>query len=200
MKIIFYLFFFIIVINCSTKKGVYWCGDHPCINKEEKETYFKKTMIVEIKEIKKDISNENSNIEKIIQQAKTDEKKRINEEKNMSRQVKLDKKSKIKQEKYLNKQTKLEKKRRIKEEKYLKKQAKLDEKKRIKEEKNLAKKINLDEKKIIKNKKKKSKQKTKIYPDIKNIEIKSTDFKKLVERITKKNTLKPYPDINDIPE
>ena len=110
MKIIFYLIGFIIVISCSTKKGVYWCGDHPCINKEEKEAYFKKTMIVEIKEIKKDISNENSNIEKIIQQARVDEKKRIKEEKDMSRHVKLEKKIKIKQEKYLKKQAKLEEK------------------------------------------------------------------------------------------
>ena len=28
----------------------------------------------------------------------------------------------------------------------------------------------------------------------------STDFKKLVERIDKKNAFRPYPDINDIPE
>ena len=200
MKSILYLIVFIIVISCSTKKGVYWCGDHPCINKKEKETYFKKTMIVEVKEIKKDTSKGNSDIEKIIQQARVDDKKKIKEEKDMSIQAKLEKKRKIKQEKYLKKQAKLEEKKRIKEEKYLKRQAKLEEKKMIKEVKNLAKQIKLDEKKIIKNEKKISKQSTKIDSDLKNIEIESADFNKLVERITKKNTFRSYPDINDVPE
>ena len=29
------------IISCSANKGVYWCGDHSCINKKEKEAYFK---------------------------------------------------------------------------------------------------------------------------------------------------------------
>ena len=36
--------------------GVYWCGDHPCINKKEKEAYFKKNMIVEKRNLKKEKS------------------------------------------------------------------------------------------------------------------------------------------------
>ena len=52
MKIIFFIFLLLLLINCSNTKSVYWCGDHPCINKKEKEAYFKKTMIVEVKNIK----------------------------------------------------------------------------------------------------------------------------------------------------
>ena len=100
---LFILFILFIIISCSPNRGVYWCGDHPCINKKEKETYFKKTMIVEVKEIKKDTSKGNSDIEKIIQQARVDDKKKIKEEKDMSIQAKLEKKRKIKQEKYLKK-------------------------------------------------------------------------------------------------
>ena len=41
------------VLNCSNNKTIYWCGDHPCINKKEKEAYFKETMIVEVRDLKK---------------------------------------------------------------------------------------------------------------------------------------------------
>ena len=163
MKNLFYLIIFFVIIGCSTNKVVYWCGDHPCINKKEKEAYFKKTMVVEMKELKKTNINNNSEIEKIIQQAKLDEKQRIKQEKDL-----------------INK-------------------AKLDEKRRIKEEKNLAKQIKKDEKKIIKKGRETSKQKVLIDIGFANIEIEATKFKELVEKITKKNLFRPYPDINDIP-
>ena len=54
MKKNFIILIFIFMISCTNNKGVYWCGDHPCINKEEKEAYFKKTMIVEVKNYNKD--------------------------------------------------------------------------------------------------------------------------------------------------
>ena len=49
------LILLIIFMNsaCTTNKGSYWCGDHPCINKKEKEAYFKKYMTVEVRDIKK---------------------------------------------------------------------------------------------------------------------------------------------------
>jgi len=71
MKTILYLIILFIFTSCSTDKDTYWCGDHPCINKKEKEAYFKKTMIVEIKNLEKKNSKNNSEIEKIIQQKKT---------------------------------------------------------------------------------------------------------------------------------
>ena len=53
MRIILILSLLLIVVNCSSGKQVYWCGDHPCANKKEREAYFKKTMTVEIKEMGK---------------------------------------------------------------------------------------------------------------------------------------------------
>ena len=34
---------------------------------------------------------------------------------------------------------------------------------------------------------------------LEKVEISSSEFSEIVEKITKKNTFKPYPDINDIP-
>ena len=76
MKNLFFLSTFLIIVSCSSNKVTYWCGDHPCINKKEREAYFKKTMIVEIKNVKIDNNKNNSEVEKIIQQAKLDEKKK----------------------------------------------------------------------------------------------------------------------------
>ena len=181
MKKLLYLFLFFIIISCSNSKKVYWCGDHPCINGKEKEAYFKKTMIVEIREFNKATDKNKSEVAKIMKQAKVEEKKRI------------------KNEKYLAKQVRLEEKMRIKEEKKLAKQAKLDDKKRIKEEKKLAKQVVLDEKKIIKKEKKATKQNASIASSSKNVKIYSNKFKELAERIIKKNAIRPYPDINVTP-
>ena len=158
MKIYYFLLIFFIIVGCSSSKQVYWCGDHPCINKKEKISYFKETMIVEIKELDKKKIRKNSEIEKITQQARLDEKKRIKEEKDLA------------------------------------KQARLDEKKRIKEKKTMAKKEISINKKTIKQKK------VKQDADIAKIDVSSNNvFKKIVEKITKKNMFRSYPNINDIP-
>ena len=175
MKNIFFLSLFLLIVSCASNKGTYWCGDHPCVDKKEREAYFKKTMIVEIKDLKRDNNKNNSEIEKIIQQAKLDEKKRIKNEKDLAKQAKL------------------EEKRRIKEEKDLEKQIRLDEKRGIKKKKKLSR------KKIVKNKNKQPEKNIKLGTGIGNIKIESSKFKEFVEKITKKNALKPYPDINDIP-
>ena len=122
MKLLFYLSISLIIISCSSNKTVYWCGDHPCVDKNEKETYFKKTMIVEVKELGKKNLKQKSEIEKIMQQAQTE------------------KKGEIKEQKVLAKQAKLEEKRRIKEQKVLAKQIEQDEKKIIKKDKKTSKK------------------------------------------------------------
>ena len=77
MKKYSYIALFIFIIACSSNKGVYWCGDHPCINKDEKEAYFKKTMIVEVRNYNKNNIKKDSEIEKILNQAKLNEKKRL---------------------------------------------------------------------------------------------------------------------------
>ena len=53
MKILFLLFLLFFAANCVSNKKTFWCGDHPCINKAERKAYFKKTMIVEVKDLKK---------------------------------------------------------------------------------------------------------------------------------------------------
>ena len=175
MKNLFFLFMLLMIISCSANKGVYWCGDHSCKNKKEKEAYFKKTMIVEIKTSKNKNYKNNSEIEKIMQEAQSKAKKIIKVEKDLA------------------KQTKLEEKMRIKEEKNLAKQIKLEEKMRIKDEKKSSK------RKIIVSQKKQLKKKVDLDAGITNTEIKLGKFSELVEKITKKNTFRPYPDINDVP-
>ena len=174
MKNLFFIFILFMVVACNNK-SVYWCGDHPCINKKEKEAYFKKTMIVEIKNLKDKNYKRSTEYERIMQQAQLDEKKRIKGEKN------------------LTKQAKLEEKRRIREEKDLAKQIKLEDKKRIKEEKELSR------SKIVKNETKHLKKNVETTTSIANTKIELGKFSEIVEKITKKNSFKSFPDIDDIP-
>ena len=90
---------------------------------------------------------------------------------------------------------------RIKNDKNALKQKKLEEKKRIKEEKKLAKQTKLDKKQKVKIKKKLSTKKIgdNNEKQLVKAEINSSKFSEIVEIVTRKNTLKPYPDINDIP-
>ena len=211
MRNLFFLFLLFMLFACTNNKNVYWCGDHPCINKKEKEAYFKKTMIVEIKDLKNKNYKSSSEYERIMQQAQLDEKKRIKGEKNLAKQARLEEKRRIKEEKRLAKQARLEEKRRIKEEKHLAKQARLEEKRRIKEEKDLSKQIKLEDKQrikkgkelsrktIVKNETKHFKKKVESITDIANTKIESNKFIEIVEKITTKNTLRPFPDIDDIP-
>ena len=182
MKFFFFLFILLLTISCGSNKGVYWCGDHPCINKKEKEAYFKKNMVVEMRSAKKTDYKNNSEIKQLMQEAEGKEKIRIKNDKSSSKQVRLE-------EKKLAKQIELEEKRQIKEEKKLAKQIELEEKRRIKEEKK-------------QNKKKKKSSIKKIdgnnEKQLKKTEINLSGFSEIVEKITRKNAIKPYPDINDI--
>ena len=67
MKNLFLICILFMIISCSSNKSVYWCGDHACINKKEKKSYFKKTMIVEIKNLKNKNYKNNSDVKKIPQ-------------------------------------------------------------------------------------------------------------------------------------
>ena len=175
MKNYLFLCVFFLIFSCTNNKSVYWCGDHPCINNKEKEAYFKKTMIVEVRELKKENNKDISEFDKLLKQAQVDEKKRI-----MS-------------EKELIKQSMLDEKRRIKEEKELAKQVRLDEKSN---KDNILK----DEKKLSKKEVSKTENKeTAINIDIVSTNISSAEFKELVERITMKNKFRPFPNIDDIP-
>ena len=181
MKLILYLSCVVLIYSCSTQKGVYWCGDHPCINKKERESYFKNNMIVEFKELKKKDLKKDSEVERIMSQAKQKQK------------------NEIKEEKILAKKSKLDEKNRIKKEKALLKKARLDEKNRINDEKALAKKVENDEKNIIK-KKKEVFAEDKIVEnanlDITESNVSLSEFEKEVRSVKQRNSKKPYPDIN----
>ena len=193
MKYLILLIFSLLLFACSNGKKVYWCGDHACINSKEKKSYFKKTMIVEIRELNKKDKESKSELEII--------KKRFG----------LENEKKIEGKNKLPKQERLAGKRRTAEEKELAKQARLDEKRKIKEEKKLAKQVHLEEKKIIKVKKKPSMKKVAkteniplekeigINTGLTRINTSSSEFIELVEKITNKNMNRPYPNINDIP-
>ena len=158
-------------LSCANNKGVYWCGDHPCINKKEKEAYFKKNMVVEIRKYNKLDQKKKSEIDKITKQARINEKKRIKEEKNLAKQIRLEEKKRLKEEKRAAKE----------ENKKLKK-----EKKKFKKDKK-SKKQNTTESKIV------ATSSNNVV-----IDINSSEFDDLVEKITKKNKTKPYPSLSDI--
>tara|TARA_B100001750_G_scaffold217116_1_gene202241 strand:- start:84 stop:638 length:555 start_codon:yes stop_codon:yes gene_type:complete len=183
MKVVLFFTLIILLSTCSSNKSVYWCGDHACINKKEKEAYFKKTMIIEKKIINERNKKDLTKSQEIIEKARANEKKEIANEKNTKREEKL-------------KQKKLKK-----EQKELAKQAKLEKKKLKKKEKQLAKEVK-NEKKNIKKKLSKSK-KTK---DIKvkktasfSLSLNNGEFEQIKDQIIKKNLIRSYPDINDIP-
>jgi hypothetical protein len=177
MRFIFIIISFLLIFSCSSNNMVYWCGDHQCINKKEKESYFQKTMTVEVRDLSK-IKERKPEIEKIKLQAQKDQKNIIKLEKDL-----------IKNEKFTKKQE-------AKREKELLKQKKRAEKLRIKNEKEVEKQLRKDEKKRIKSSKKKNESKTEIDLGIAKIEIKNNTFSDIINRVKKRNKLKPYPDIN----
>ena len=187
MKKYFFLTVFIFTFACTANKGVYWCGDHPCLNKDEKEAYFKKNMIVEVRNYNKDDIKKDSEIQKILNQAKLNEKNRKLSEKELIKRTKID-------EKELIKRIKLDEKKGKKEEKELAKQLRLDEKKRKKKGKKTEEVVKLDKKKI-------KKEKTfSVGSPAKNVEISSEKFEVLVKKIMERNSSRSYPEINDIPK
>ena len=99
MKHLILLTFTLLLFSCSNGKKVYWCGDHACINKKEREAYFKKTMIVEIRELNKQNKKSKSELEIIKKQAGLEHKNKIKDEKELSKQARLDEKRRIKEEK-----------------------------------------------------------------------------------------------------
>ena len=79
MKFFIFIIILVLINNCSNTKKTYWCGDHPCINKAEKEAYFKKNMTVEVVELSKKNEKEISEIEIIMKDAKKKEKQGVNQ-------------------------------------------------------------------------------------------------------------------------
>jgi len=203
----FFILLFIILLSCTNKKEVHWCGDHACINNKEKKAYFEKTLITEIKDLTKQ-KRKKSNFEIIKEKAGLDLEKEKEEE--FEDKIKV---LSTEEQKALAKQLRLEEKQRIKEEKKLTKKLRLDEKKIGNEAKaegdctKLVKlheklKCKMDEKKANKAKSKKDDSKIKLEASVINEKDmdSSVEFNELVKKIHKKNLSRSYPDINDIPK
>ena len=203
----FFILLFIILLSCTNKKEVHWCGDHACINNKEKKAYFEKTLITEIKDLTKQ-KRKKSNFEIIKEKAGLDLDKEKEEE--FEDKIKV---LSTEEQKALAKQLRLEEKQRIKEEKKLTKKSRLDEKKIGNEAKaegdctKLVKlheklKCKMDEKKANKAKSKKDDSKIKLEASVINEKDmdSSVEFNELVKKIHKKNLSRSYPDINDIPK
>ena len=203
----FFILLFIILLSCTNKKEVHWCGDHACINNKEKKAYFEKTLITEIKDLTKQ-KRKKSNFEIIKEKAGLDLEKEKEEE--FEDKIKV---LSTEEQKTLAKQLRLEEKQRIKEEKKLTKKSRLDEKKIGNEAKaegdctKLVKlheklKCKMDEKKANKAKSKKDDSKIKLETSVideKDMDS-SVEFSAFVKKIHKKNLSRSYPDINDIPK
>ena len=203
----FIVLLFLILLSCTNKNEVYWCGDHACIINKEKKAYFEKTLITEIKDLTKQ-KRKKSNFEIIKEKAGLDLDKEKEEE--FEDKIKV---LSTEEQKALAKQLRLEEKQRIKEEKKLTKQSRLDEKKIGNEAKaegdctKLVKlheklKCKMDEKKANKAKSKKDDSKIKLEASVINEKDmdSSVEFNELVKKIHKKNLSRSYPDINDIPK
>ena len=175
MKNITPLAFFILFIGCVNSNNVFWCGDHACANNKEKEEYFAKTMIVEIKQ-------KNKKNKKILSKVEMIEKEYgLNQEEENKKKI---------ENKKISKKTQNNRNKQLKREKEIEKQILLDEKKRLKQEK-----------KILKENKKLSKKKRENKETIsakESITTKSNDFDDLAKSILEKNKTKSFPDINDI--
>jgi len=217
MRLFISLFFLFLLLGCGQNAQVYWCGDHACINKKEKEEYFKKTMIVEVKTLNKNKKKDLSELEIIKNRAGLSDNKTLikkeeildnsisNKEnkKDLKKRILIEQKNKIKEEKKKLKQAKIQAKKDKQEAKKQKKHLELEKKKLAKLEKKITKQKKREEKKIIK--RKKADNDIKIETSMKEESVLvsrdsvSNKFSELVENIYKKNMFKSYPNINDIP-
>jgi hypothetical protein len=197
VRIFFISIIFFLLTNCVQNKRTFWCGDHPCINKAERKAYFQKTMIVEVKDFKKDKNINNNDLEKLMQEAGKKEKSRIRKEKNQKKQFKYENKKKVKEQRRLDKIAKKKEKENKKKEKKLAKKIDKDLKKELKKRVKLTKEVQSDAVIINKNKK----HNTKKTNNINNSQLNySSNFKDLVNKVVQRNSLKPYPNINVIPD
>ncbi len=114
MKYVNLLVFCFLFFGCSKTDVTYWCGDHACRSVAEKNTYFKKTMTIEIKKSDQFDKITKSDLEIIKEQAGLEDKKKNVPRKTFVKKTKLSKK-RIKNEKKLAKQARLiKKKKRVK--------------------------------------------------------------------------------------
>ena len=186
-------------------------------------------MIVEVKNLKKDTYKDKSAIEKLLKQSQMNEKNIIKNEKELAKQARLEEKTRIKEEKKLAKQEKLEEKM-IESEEKLKEQVSLEVEELEKQsavlsvsekcnhhiinaKPNMQRRAKIAFKDCLRKEslvtpeliaaleKDDLSQKDIVASDkISTDEASSKKFNKLVEKIKRKNSLRPYPDINVTPK
>jgi len=185
MKTYIYLLIFIFVISCANYKEVYWCGDHACADKKEKEAYFKKTMIVEVRNLDKNSNDEVSQNAKILNQGKSNKKRNIISETELKKEISIEEQVKIQEKEIAISERELEEQIEIQEKEMAKKENEL------KQENNPSKdeKVNLNED-----------SSSAFVKVIENNDIKSKNFDELVEKILIRNSTRSFPKINDIPK
>ena len=182
MKSLFFICIFFLLVSCQNSKSVYWCGDHACVNKKEKNEYFDNKMIVEKRFINKKEKKYNTSLDKILKRSGLKV-----QENNSS--ISLNEKKLTKKE--LSKQRRLEKKRILNEQREKAKKEKIEKKLKEQEEKRLKKLAKL-EKKIIKKKSKETlKNEDPSKTNISNLSIVKNKFENLVKNVIENNKNKP---------
>ena len=171
MKFLLLLLFFFILTHCSKNNFVYMCGDHVCLNDKERVAYFKKTMIVEIRDANKKDFEKSSEEKRKIKAAKLEQKRKIKEEKKIKKQAKINEKIKMKELSNSKKIAKKEKKVNIK---------KVNKNKSLVSEQ-----IEDNDDGIL--------------TDI-NLPIESNSFDEILQSIMVRNKNRSFPDINNFPE
>jgi len=187
MKKYLYFIIFILAASCSSNKGVYWCGDHACANNKEKEAYFKKTMIVEVRNLDKNNIEPISVNEKILNQSESKKKSKIIEKKKLEQEINFEE-----EEREIEEQIEIQ-------EQVIEQQIEIQEQEIAKEEENINEQINLKQETLniekIEEKKLSSEDKVVELED-----VDSKNFDELVENILVRNSTRSYPKINDIPK
>ena len=97
MKFLLIFFISLILFQCSKEKLVYWCGDRECRNEKERIAYFKKNMVIEMKEASKKNEDEKIKSKKIKDKAKLEKKNKIKKEKELKKQAKINEKLTLEQ-------------------------------------------------------------------------------------------------------
>ena len=184
MRITLYILALFFLTSCTNNpsKSVFWCGDHECVNKKEKDAYFEKTLTVEKRLINKKTKKNFTEIEKIKKQIKLDEKKKLSKEKNAKKLAKIKKKNDAREKKELKKIAKRKSDKSKNKESFFKKQSKDQIKQLNKSKTNEVEQFNKDIASLNIN--------TKKLPS----------FNEFVTYIKNRNNSRSFPDINDIPE
>jgi len=171
MRLLFSLIILFLLNNCSKNEYVYWCGDHVCSNNKERIDHFKKTMVVEIR----DLSEVNK--KEITKQTK--------------KQLKMEAKKKRLEVKELKKQARLEKKIKLLEKKSIKKKKNIKKaKKQIDTDEEILSEIESEE---ILSEIESGKNNTKVFKDSIS---EGADFDEIAKKILDVNKGKKYPNIN----